>query len=347
MRLSQLRVPAPFCAARVPLRGRHRVLGVVVVAIVLLTGRPFAQSDLDQFMQQVLATRDANWRKLQQYVLDEREQVELRGPSSALLWGERRDYSWYVRDGFFVRSPLKVNGAAVGEADRDKYEREFLERARRREERALAAGGTAESQAPAAQTDPAPYDVDGLITQTRQPQFISSAYFLRFTFDEGRYALVGREQLDGREVLRIEYYPQQLFKPARERTGNDARDEAQRRRQERMSAAEKAQDAELRRLMNKASKVTLWIEPASHQIVKYTFDDLGWNFFPGQWLAQMDGATASMSMGQPFPDVWLPRQLEMNIRMMLALGSVDLRYSLQYDNYRQPDVRSRITVPGH
>ena len=28
-------------------------------------------------------------------------------------------------------------------------------------------------------------DVDGLIRQTRQPQFISSAYFLRFKFDEG------------------------------------------------------------------------------------------------------------------------------------------------------------------
>ena len=35
------------------------------------------------------------------------------------------------------------------------------------------------------------------------------------------------------------------------------------------------------RLMNKKSKVTLWIEPSSHQILKYTFDDLGWDFFPG------------------------------------------------------------------
>jgi hypothetical protein len=97
--------------------------------------------------------------------------------------------------------------------------------------------------------------------------------------------------------------------------------------------------------MNKSSKATLWVEPSSHQIVKYTFEDLGWNFFPGQWLAQVDGVTASMTMGQPFPGVWLPRGLDMDIRMLLAFGNVGLRYSLQYDNYRQPDVRSRIGIP--
>ena len=79
--------------------------------------------------------------------------------------------------------------------------------------------------------------------------------------------------------------------------------------------------------------------------MKYTFDDLGWNFFPGQWLAQMDGVSASMTMEQPFPDVWLPRGLEMNIRMLVAVGSIDLRYTLHYENYRQPDVRSKITIP--
>jgi hypothetical protein len=97
--------------------------------------------------------------------------------------------------------------------------------------------------------------------------------------------------------------------------------------------------------MNKSSKVTLWIEPASHQIVKYTFDDLNWNFFPAQWLAQLDGVTASMTMGQPFPDVWLPRSLQIDVRLLLAFGNVDLRYALQYENYRQPDVQSKIGIP--
>jgi hypothetical protein len=34
-----------------------------------------AQSDLDAFMEKVLARRDDNWKKLQQYVLEEKEGV--------------------------------------------------------------------------------------------------------------------------------------------------------------------------------------------------------------------------------------------------------------------------------
>ena len=335
--------------------GKHRrfgarpaLVGAVVAALLQtpwLAHRPFAQTDLDTFMQQVLAERDSNWKKLQQYILDEREQVEMRGPSGTPLWGERRDYTWYVRDGFFVRSPLKVNGAAVGEHDRRKYEQTFLEREQKREARAQTSKAAEPDRAPATPPEgDTPTDVDGLIKQSRQPQFISSAYFLRFTFDTGRYALVGRERLENQDVLRIEYYPEKLFKESRDRARRDETD-TDRRRRDRASDSAKSQDAELRRLMNKSSKVTLWIEPASHQIVKYTFDDLGWNFFPGQWLAQMDGASASMTMGQPFPDVWLPRGLEMNIRMLVAVGSVDLRYTLQYENYRQPDIRTKIIVP--
>ena len=42
-------------------------------------------------MQQVLAHRDDNWKKLQQYVLDEREEIQLTGASHRPLWGERKD----------------------------------------------------------------------------------------------------------------------------------------------------------------------------------------------------------------------------------------------------------------
>jgi hypothetical protein len=99
-------------------------------------------------------------------------------------------------------------------------------------------------------------------------------------------------------------------------------------------------------LMNKASKVTLWIEPTSHQILKYTFDDLGWNFFPGQWLMQMDTLTASMTMAQAFPNVWLPRGLDMHIALTTALGPANFTYTLEYSDYRQPDVTTRIGTPG-
>ena len=85
-----------------------------------------AQADLDAFMQEVLARRDDNWKKLQQYILDEREQIEIRGPARIPLWGQRRDYTWYIRDGFFVRSPVKFNGVTISESDRRKYEADYL-----------------------------------------------------------------------------------------------------------------------------------------------------------------------------------------------------------------------------
>src|SRR5438477_11548172 len=161
------------------LHGRRVWLPPAMLAIgaACLLGGPMtrplrAQTDLDAFMQQVLARRDDNWKKLQQYVLDERESMDLRGPGQTLLWGQRSDYTWYIRDGFFVRSPLKVNGATVGEADRRKYEADFLRREQEREKRSQNRARGPAASAPS--SDDAPKDVDGLMKQTRQPQFNSS-----------------------------------------------------------------------------------------------------------------------------------------------------------------------------
>jgi len=286
-----------------------------------------AQTDLDAFMQQVMERRDDNWKKLQQYILDEREQIELRAPAHAALWGERRDYTWFIRDGYFVRSPLKVNGADVGEADRRKYEADFLRIAQQREKRAQ------QRQTPPEDPDAPARDVDALIRQTRQPQFITSAYFLRFKFEEGHYALVGHETLDGRDVLRVEYYPAAMFSDGRlRRRGQPGRD--------------RAVEAEVTRLINKGSRATLWIEPPSHQILQYTFDNVALDFFPAQWLASLTGLHASMTMSQPFPDVWLPRGLDLQLGLMLAVGAFDFHYTLDYHDYRRAEITTTIRVPG-
>ena len=98
----------------------------------------------------------------------------------------------------------------------------------------------------------------------------------------------------------------------------------------------------LLRLLNKVALVTMWIEPTSHQIVKSTFDNVSFDFLPGRWLVQVDDVTASMTMGQPFPDVWLPRTVEMNVAMQLALGQVAFHYALDYHDYRLADATIRI-----
>jgi hypothetical protein len=286
-----------------------------------------AQTDLDAFMQQVMERRDDNWKKLQQYILDEREQIELRAPARAALWGERRDYTWFIRDGYFVRSPLRVNGADVGENDRRKYEADFLRRVERRDRR------NQERQTPPDGPDVPPRDIDALIRQSRQPQFISSAYFLRFKFEEGHYALVGHETVDGRDVLRVEYYPAKLFSDGRLRRPDHA-------------SRGSAVDAEMTQLINKGSRVTLWIEPLANQIVRYTFDNVALDFFPAQWLATITGLHASMTMGQPFPDVWLPYGLDVQLGMLLAVGAFDVHYTLDYHDYRRAEITTTIRVPG-
>jgi hypothetical protein len=313
-------------------------MSIVVIGIGLgvasSTGvRLGAQTDLDALMRQVLAARDENWKKLQQYVLDERESIDLRGPARMPIWGERREYTWYIRDGFFVRSPLKFNGVDISESDRRKYEADYLKRQQELEKR-RGRGQRAADTAPAAPADDdVPRDLDGLLKQTRQPQFISSAYFLRFRFEEGKYALVGRDTFDGRDVLRIEYYPSRIF------GGSDRR-----RNREGTTERDRAYDAEFQRMMNKVALVTLWVEPKAHQIVKYIFHNLPFDFLPGQWLVQIDELRATMTMGQPFPDVWLPRDLEFTFGMTLALGQIDARYAVEYHDYRQPDVTTKVKI---
>jgi len=304
------------------------VLGLLI-AIAAPSAKPrAAQTDLDAFMRQVLARRDDNWTKLQQYVLDEREVIDLRGPGRLPMWGEERDYSWYIRDGYFIRSPLRANGVAIGEADRRKYEADYLKQVQEREKSRIA---RAEKDGDKSAPEPT---VDSILTRARQPEFISSAYFLRFKFEEGKYALVGREQLDGRDVLRIEYYPTKLYS------------DDQKRREARSHNPRDAEDAEIQRLLNKVALVTLWIEPKSHQIVKYTFSNIGFDFLPVQWAVHVDNFGVSMTMSQPFPDVWLPHSLELTAAMSLALGRFDLRYALDYHDYRQADVKAKFRVGG-
>lgn len=315
---------------------RRRALIFVALGSLLIVLPVSAQTaaptgELDAFMQQVLARRDDNWKKIQQYIFDEHERAEFRGPGEALLWGEKREYVWYPRDGFFVRSPVRFNGVTIGQRDREKYEQDFLKRTKEREERAH------EKETGAATAPPAPADVQSLIQQTRQPQFVSSAYFLQFKFERGRYALVGREAIDNRQVLRIEYYPTKLFSDEpgtrAEAPGNQAAGR---------KSKEDPHGDEIQRLMNKVSLVTLWVEPNEKQIVKYTFDNIGLDFLPAAWLVRVTGLTANMLMTEAFPGVWLPRRVDMNGAVLLAPGPFSITYDIQYSGYREAVTATKI-----
>jgi len=288
-------------------------------------------------MVQVLARRDENWKKVQQYILVEKERAQLRGPFDVLLWGAEREYIWYPRDGFFVRSPVRFNGVDIGEQERERYEQKFLQQTKVRDERAKAQGnetdGTVDS--------PAPSDLQSLIQQTREPQFVSSAYLLKFKFEGGQYALVGRETIDARTVLRIEYYPTHLFSD-----DPDTRAAARANQASRRKSRGDAYGEEMQRLMNKVSRVTLWVEPEQKQIVRYTFDNVGLEFLPAAWLVQVSELRANMAMTEAFPGVWLPKQVDVAGSFVLAAGLFSMAYDIQYSGYREASASGRYLGPS-
>ena len=178
----------------------------------------------------------------------------------------------------------------------------------------------------------APATLEALLAQTRQPQFIDSAYFLRFKFEQGKYALVGRESFDGTEVLRIEYYPARLFRTPGSRRAAPAD-----------GAPSRDIEEAMERLMNKVSLVTLWVTPGSHQIVKYTFDNVNLDFLPAAWLVRVSDIKATMTMSQPFKDCGCRAMWSRRVAM-LAIGAVDVSYHLDYDNYREATTGGRINA---
>jgi hypothetical protein len=300
-------------------------------------GTPTPTAELDAFMAQVLARRDENWKKVQQYILDEQERAEFRGPGEMLLWGAKREYMWYPRDGFFVRSPVRFNGVDISERERERYEENFLQRTKARDERAKEQGketaGTVDV--------PAPSDLQSLIQQTREPQFISSAYLLKFKFEGGQYALVGRETIDKQTVLRIEYYPTRLF-------SDDPKTRAEARANQAAGGKSRgeAYGDEVQRLMNKVSRVTLWVEPNQKQIVKYTFENVGLEFLPASWFVQVSELRANMAMTEAFPGVWLPKRVDVAGSFVLAAGLFSMTYDIQYSGYREAATGGRYIGPS-
>lgn len=301
------------------------------------------RSDLDAFMEKVLARREVNRKMLNQYVLDETETFEILGPGRWPLHRSKRDFTWYERDGTHIRSPVRFNGVAINEEERRRYENAWLHREKARQERrarkepekgeiSIGSGGV---------------DISGTGVPT-EPRFVSEAYFMDFKFEPGNYYLAGREKLEGQDVLRIEYYPTNLFNDHDdEKTPHEMKKKPPKNEEKQKKADEKGKKIEedINRKMNKTALVTLWVDPAEHQIVKYTFDNVWLDFLPAAWLVRIDDLRASMTMGQPFPGIWLPRNLNIHAGLTLALGSFEAGYGRTFADYREAQVKTTIKVP--
>ena len=342
----------------------QRLIRVAIALIALASVETSAQTpspakppnDLDALMAKALQRRDVDRRTLSDYVLDELETFEVLGPGGAPLTRLRREYTWYVRDGIHVRSPVKYNGVPIGESERRDYEDKWFkaEQDRRKDRAEREAKREAEGKAPALGP-----------TALNEPRFVSESYFLEFKFEPGNYYLAGRETLDKHDVLRVDYYPTNLFdddeskadkeKTDKEKTdkdakeSGDAKESTDSKKSDHPHRAKRDKDEQLEqdinRKMNKTAQVTLWVDPAENRIVKYTFDNVWMDFLPAAWLVRVDDIRASMEMGQPFEGVWLPRNLAVHGGVTLAIGPLEIAYRREFSNYRKADVTTKITVP--
>jgi len=297
------------------------------------------ENELDRFMEQVLDRRDENRLARRQYVFDELERFTVTGYDGEVYDTFTREYIWYRRDGVFVRSPVRIDGVTPSEADWRRYEADWLEdearRARDASENPCAPGGATEPQPRAdgtAEEDREPSDsidpADLAAAADLRPRFLSESYWLDFEFEPGNYYFAGRERIAGREVLRIEYLPERLFD---ERDADDADCDRP------AFVVPGAQDE-----FNKGALVTLWIDPAEQQIVRFTFDNIGFEFLPLRWLIRLDGLTASMTMGRPLDGVWLPERIEASGVMTMASGSTTVAYRRTFSNYREARTGGRL-----
>ena len=89
------------------------IVFVLASAVIVAQDRRRNPTDLDSFMAQALQRREVDRKTLGDYVLDEVETFEILGPGGAPINRFKREYTWYVRDGIHVRSPLKYDGVPI------------------------------------------------------------------------------------------------------------------------------------------------------------------------------------------------------------------------------------------
>ncbi|MFH1572685.1 MAG: hypothetical protein ABIG68_01810 [Acidobacteriota bacterium] len=265
------------------------ILPILVLTVLpVLPGRsatpePQDPGDLDAFMAQVLRRRKVNWEELRGYVFSERESLKITGMKVAPMESFEREYIWFVRDGHLVRSPVRIDGVKVSAEEQAKAEDEYLRRSKRRRRDSL-----------------------------------EREEFFGFKFEPGRYLYAGKQSLDGRELVAVEYFPRINDNP------------------------KGSKDDEYESMLEKTLRVKMLILPEEHQIVRMTFDNVGFEFLPYRWLVRLDDIEASMVMDKPIGDVWLPRDISAYGSISTAAGRLAIRYSREFYDYSLTDVKVKF-----
>ena len=146
--------------------------------------------------------------------------------------------------------------------------------------------------------------------------------FFAFDFEPGNYFYAGRREFEGRDVVVVEYYPENAF--------------------------DGEEEEEIERSLSKALAVTLLIVPEEHQVVRMTMENFGFDFLPAGWLVKVDTLEASMTMHQPFAPkekVWLARDIEFHGRVRTASGDLGVRYRSTFGSCVKAEVKAQYQFP--
>jgi len=236
---------------------------------------------------------------------------------------------------------MRKDGVTIGRNERKEYEDRWIEEEQKRAKKKAAKAANQSSETSSADQSLPDPNKPSFMTQIAEPRFVSEAYFLEFKFESGHYYLVGREKFDGRDVLVVEYYPSKLFSDDEEKS-DDGNQKKDKKPAKPPSKKQQETEARINRQMNKTSLVTLWVDPAESQIVKYTFNNVWMDFLPAGWMLRVDHLKASMEMSQAIPGVWLPRNISIQAGLSLAVGLYTFRYDRKFSDYKRAEVTTTI-----
>lgn len=296
-------------------------LFTLLVAVAGTTpGQQQALPDIDALMADALERQDVNWEELYNYFYREREILSLEGSfDAAPLHGWEREYLWHVRDGYMVRSPMSVDGVAVSSEERERSELRFIERLKVREKK-------------------------------DEGRSVDRRSFFGFEFEPGNYYFAGRQMFEGREVVIVEYYPVDAFsddddEQSKVSISGTGEVQVESEVRDRPADTRSERESEVDRQMNKVIFATLLVDPIKRQIVRMTLENLGFDFLPARWLVQLDTLEASMTMHEPFSDIWLPRDIDAFAIVRTAGGDISVRFSKEFYDYVEIEATATYRFP--
>jgi hypothetical protein len=145
---------------------------------------------------------------------------------------------------------------------------------------------------------------------------------------------------EGREVVRIEYYPTRAVFSDEDDEPAGHQDERRRRRDP--DEDDELDEEKIGHMFAKTSRVSMLILPEEHQIVHWIFENVGFEFLPYRWLVRLDELHASMTMDQPIEGVWLPREIRAAARASTASFALEIEYSREFGDYKEPAVGAGV-----